>query len=310
MFLLSGSANIMALPKLSETLAGRMEILRLWPFAQSEIESQPRSFIDRCFDPAYAPIGRKIAAADVASRALRGGYPEAVTRTNAPRRNAWFKSYITTILQRDIRDLANIEGLSLMPRLLRLLASRSGQLLNYADIGSSLRIPQTTLKRYMSMLEATFLTYSVPAWSANLTARLIKSPKVYIADTGLMAHLLGITEARFAEDRTLIGALLENFVIMELAKDCSWSEVQPSISYLRTAGGTEVDVILERGDGSVVGIEIKASRSITGEDFRGLRYVSEQVGKRFLRGIILYGGTESLPFDRNLLALPIPALWH
>jgi predicted AAA+ superfamily ATPase len=197
-----------------------------------------------------------------------------------------------------------------MPKILRLVASRCGQLINHAALASSLGMPQTTLKRYLGILESTFLTRPLPAWSVNIGTRLIKSPKIYLSDTGLLTHLLGVTRARLTHDSTLTGMLLENLVVMELVKDATWSTTRPNLFYFRTAGGAEVDIILERKDGTVVGIEVKAGRSVSGSDFRGLRLLAEQLGRRFHRGIILYGGQETVPFDKSLAALPISSIWR
>jgi predicted AAA+ superfamily ATPase len=307
-FLLTGSANALALPKLSESLAGRMELHTLWPFSQGELSGQRGDFIDAVFKPTYKPVMEKpVAWPDLVGRMLRGGYPEAVERQRADRRDAWFGSYITAILQRDVRDLANIEGLTEMPRLLRLLASRVGSLINFADLSRSLSMPQSTLKRYMSLLAATFLVQEVPAWSVNIGKRLIKSPKLFLNDTGLIAHLLGLDADRFERDPLLVGHLFENFVVMELLKQIGWSNCRPALMHFRTTAGQEVDIILEDRAGNIVGIEVKAAETITGSDFKGLKTLAEAAGDRFTRGLVLYRGDQTVAFDRQLLALNVMA---
>lgn len=310
-YLLTGSANVLMVPKLSESLAGRMEILPLWPLSQGEIEGRREPFVEAVFGG--GPLRMKKATEegrDLAERVLRGGYPEAYGRATWSRRRAWFNSYVTTILQRDVRDLANIEGLNAMPRLLALLASRIGSLLNHADVSRSLSMPQTTLKRYMALLEATFLVQLLQPWSSNLGKRLVKSPKLYLNDTGLAASLLGQGSAAALRGSQLVGPLVENFVVMELCKQITWSETQPAIYHFRTLTGQEVDVVLEAPSGQVVGIEIKASKSVDSDAFKGLRVLAEQAGERFLRGLVLYEGREVVPFGKNLQALPLSAVWR
>lgn len=243
------------------------------------------------------------------TRIINGGYPEAVSRTKEDRRRAWFESYITTILQRDIRDLANIEGLTSLPRLLAIIASRSPALLNFSELSRTLAMPQSTLKRYMTLLEATFLIQHLPAWSGNLGKRLVKTSKLVMSDTGLMAHLLGANKERPATGG-IIGPLLENFVVMELIKQITWSSIKPQIFHFRTQTGQEVDIVLEDRAGKLVGIEVKASSTVTAQDFKGLRVLAETTGKRFHRGIVLYTGAESLPFGPELYAIPVNSLWH
>lgn len=310
-YLLTGSANVLTLPKLSESLAGRMEILTLWPFSQGEIEGRREGLIDTLFADALPKLRRsRQKETELINRVLRGGYPEVRSRASWGRRHAWFKSYVTTILQRDVRDLANIEGLTDMPRLLALLASRVGCLLNQADISRSLAMPQTTLKRYMALLEATFLVQLLPPWSSNIGKQMVKSPKLYLNDTGLVASLLGQSSETALKNSHLIGPVVENFIVMELRKQITWSRTQPAIFHFRTLTGREVDVTLESPSGQLVGIEITTSSSVNADDFRGLRVLADQAGKRFVRGVILYGGREVVPFGRNLHALPLEAVWQ
>lgn len=310
-FLLTGSANVLLLPRLSESLAGRMEILTLWPLSQGEIEGVTEGFIDAVFGqrlPALA--GEAEDWPGLLKRMLRGGFPELLARGTTDRRRAWFGSYVTTILDRDVRDISEIEGLTAMPPLLTLLATRSTALLNYADLSRGLGMPQSTLKRYMALLEMTFLVQTVRAWHSNLGKRLLKTPKVVLIDSGLMAHLLGLSRERLMERRDLAGPLVESFVLMELKKQAAWSERQPQVLHFRTQTGQEVDVVLEDARGAVVGVEVKASATIKMEDFKGLRALSQIAGKRFHRGIVLYDGAESLPFGPGLHAMPISALWR
>jgi predicted AAA+ superfamily ATPase len=306
-FLLTGSANVLLLPKLSDSLAGRMEVLTLWPFSEGELAGTQASFIDAAFG--VAPLSR-VAADDIFSRILRGGFPPAVERTDPERRRAWFGSYILTILERDVRDIAQIDNLAALPRVLALLAARLGSLVNFAELGRSLAIPQTTLKRYFALLETTFLARTIPAWSTNLGKRLIKTPKLFLNDTGMAASLLGLTVERLQQETVLRGALLENFVAVELLKQAGWSAARTQLFHFRTASGQEVDFMLESDSGAIVGIEVKASATVTSHDFNGLRALSAMAGARFHRGIVLYIGTEIVPFGANLYALPVDALWN
>lgn len=310
-YLLTGSANVLLLPRLSESLAGRMEIFTLWPFSQGEFGGVRERFIDRVFSEHVTGSADIVADTDIPllERVIRGGYPEAAARGSESRRRAWFGAYITTILQRDVRDIANIDGLTAMPRLLSMLATRSTALLNYSELSRTTGLPQSTLKRYMALFETIFLIDHLPAWYSNLGKRLVKTSKLVMNDTGLVATLLGVNAARL-EDTPLCGALMENFVIMELNKQISWSDTKPAMLHYRTQAGQEVDVVLEDNAGRVVGIEIKSSKSVGGQDFRGLQSLAEASGNSFLRGVVLYGGKEILSFGSNLIAMPIDSLWN
>ncbi len=310
-FLLTGSASVLLLPKVSESLAGRIEIHTLWPFSQGELTGTKERFIDEAFESDFdASVSVSTShRSDLIARIVQGGYPVVAERRSHDRRRAWFGSYITTILQRDVRDMASIEGLTAMPRLLSLLASRAGALLNYAELSRSLSMPQTTLKRYMTLLETTFLVQLLPAWSSNLGKRLVKSPKIMLVDSGLLCHLTGSDVTRLGDNPTLLGDKLENFVVMELRKQSGWSRIRPALFHFRTSVGIEVDIVLESASGDVVGIEVKASTAVKPHDFSGLKALRELIGARFKRGIVLYLGSEPLPFGRDLLALPVSAIW-
>lgn len=310
-FLLTGSANIYLLPKLAESLAGRMEILPLSPLSQSELVGTSNNLVDALFSGrAWKLEKREIDRLDVCARMIAGGFPEAVARAAGSRRDAWFRSYIAALLQRDVRDLANIEKLTDLPRLLNLLAARVGCLMNVAEISRAIGIPHTTLQRYLALLEAAFMSQPLPAWSANLGKRLVKSPKIHLLDTGLVAHLRGLTDAAALGQSPDIGPLLENFVVQEIRKQLTLSLQAASAWHFRTATGSEVDLLLEAPDGRVVGVEVKAAGNVDQNDFKGLRALAEALGERFVAGAVLYLGGQILPFGDRLHALPVSVLWQ
>ena len=310
-FILTGSANILLLPKLAEFLVGRMEMITLWPFSQGELNGVKEATVDRLFSDDFPPPApRPLPRSSLIKRVLRGGYPEALTRDTEERRRSWFDSYITTILDREVRDISHIDGLMVMPRLLSLLAARTGSLLNYTELSSSTAIPQTTLKRYLGLLEAAFLIKVIPPWSSNIGKRLIKTPKVFLSDTGLLAHLIGWTADKPVPQNSFVGAVLENFVLMEIVKQVSWSRTSPRIYHFRTSSGQEVDLLLENRRGDIVGIEVKSAGTVTESDFHPLKNLAEATGRKFRRGIILYTGQESIPFGKDLMAVPLNSLWE
>lgn len=307
-FILTGSANVLLLPKISESLAGRMEILRLFPLAQNEISESKKNLVEEFsknnFNPNFSATSDNLI-----NKVLSGGFPEMLTRKERKRQKAWFNSYITTILQRDVRDIANIEKLNDLPKLLRLFASRAGTLLNYAEFSRSSAIPQTTLKRYVSLFEAIFMIQIVPAWSGNLSKRLIKTPKLYLNDTGLLSHLISFDPERIITDALMWGRILENFVLMEMLKQTSWSDLILSLYHYRTASGQEIDFIIERSDGKLIAVEVKATSKIESKDFNHIKAFEDETKDKFLRGILFYTGSEIIPFSKNLFAMPISSLW-
>jgi predicted AAA+ superfamily ATPase len=310
-FLLTGSADVLALPRISESLAGRIEVLTLWPLSQGELAGRREGFIDASFEGANLKLDAVgETRAELVERALRGGFPEAVARRDPERRRAWFRSYVTTMVERDVRDLGQIEGLTDLPRLLNLLGARSASLLNIAELSRSVGLPHTTLTRYLVLLERAFLVRRVSAWAGNRARRAIKTPRVCIPDTGLLGHLAGLTPARLAEEPTAVGPLLETFVASELAKQLGWSRTRAELFHFRTHGGREVDLVLEADDGRLAGIEVKAAATVGTADLKGLTALREAAGKRFRRGVVLYAGREAVPFGSDLWALPMSALWQ
>ena len=308
-FLLTGSADVLLLPQAADALVGRMALHTLWPFSQGEVSDRREDFIEAVFRetlPERTPD--PITLDDLADRLTRGGYPEAVHRP-APRRAEWFGSYLNTILQRDIRDLARITGLTDMPRLLAALAARSGQLVSYSDLSRELQLPQTTLKRYVALLEAALLYRSIPAWSANVGKRLAKAPKAILCDPGLACHLLGADAGRVRADSSLLGPLTESFAMTELMKQQTWSRRTVSLHHYRTHGQKEVDAVLEARDGRLVGIEVKSGTAVRPSDLSGLHDLAKASGDRFVRGVLLYLGEAVVPFGPRLHAVPLQALW-
>lgn len=306
-FVLTGSADVLALPRVADTLAGRMEVLRLWPLSQGEIDGRREGFLDALLagEPeSLGDVARPPERQDLLARIEAGGYPEALARVGT-RRSRWLDSYLDTMLQREVRDLANISGLTDLPRLMLLLAGRATGLLSYAGISRDLGMPQTTLKRYVALLETAFLVETVPAWFHDIGKRLVKSPKLILTDAGLLAHLLG---GKTAFERSF-GAVLKNFVLMELVKQASVSDARPAICHYRTSEGLEVDAIVESRGAPVCAVEIKAAATLGSRDFRGLKGLAASLGDEFGAGVILYTGSETARIAPRIWALPLTALW-
>ncbi len=310
-FLLTGSANVFLLPRLAESLAGRIEILPLRPLSQGELADNEANLVDALFDATPWQAGSQtLDRVGVCERVIAGGFPEAVARTPGERRDAWFRSYVASLLQRDVRDLANIEGLTDILRLLGLLAARSSALMNMSEVSRAAGIAHSTLRRYLALLEATFIFQPLPAWSNNLGKRFVKSPKIHLLDSGLAAHLRGDVDAPALAQSPNLGPLLETFVVQEVRKLLGWSRHAATPYHFRTAIGQEVDLVLEAPGQRIAGIEVKASSNVSQGDFSGLRTLAETAGDKFVGGVVLYLGEQRLPFADKLWALPISALWE
>lgn len=309
-FLLTGSANLMTLPRVADSLAGRMETVRLLPLAQAEIAaSAPPTFLDRVFAGEPPTVGVQRSGADLVDTVLAGGYPEALARRTWPRRQDWYLDYVDAVVQRDVRDIANVDQLDRMPRLLRALAEHSGQLINHAGVGAAIGLNHVTTQKYTSVFEQLFLVRTLPPWHSNALKRLTKKPKLHFVDPGLLAAMRGVTPEGIARDRGAFGPILETFVFTELLKLAGWSDERLTFSHYRDKDQYEVDVVIEDRRGRIVGIEVKASATVTGDDFRGLRRLQESVGGQFALGLVLYDHDRAVPFGERLLAAPISSLW-
>lgn len=309
-FLLTGSANLATVPNIADSLAGRMAVIPLLPFAQSEIRATPGRLLDRLFAGEEPSIDENaVYGADLLETVMRGGYPEVLRRATPARRIAWLEDYVALILDRDVRDIANIDQLDRLPRLLDVLAEHAGQLVNHSSFGAALGLSSVTAQKYVSILERLFLVRTLVSWSSNRLTRLIKTPKLHFLDTGLLATLREDEVDAWRDDKTRFGPLLESFVVSELMKLASWSERRLSFSHYRTKDQNEVDVVIEDRRGRIVGIEVKASATVKTDDFRGLRQLQEAVGDRFVRGLVLHDHDRVTPFGEKLQAAPLSVLW-
>jgi uncharacterized protein len=309
-YLLTGSANILTAPTIADALTGRAEYLRLWPFSQAELRGvRPRLlatlFAGRAPDIVNADSGRRVHA----EMLVAGGFPEARRRSPA-RRVAFFDSYLGTVLERDLRTIARVHDWANARRLLGAIAATAGFALNLDGLARDLGVAANTIRAHADLLETLFLVHRLPAWHSNLLSRLVKAPKLHIVDTGLLAYLLGANSERVCRDGRTAGALIETFVIMEIVRQSSVDPDPPRGFHFRDRDGREVDMILERRDGAVVGIEAKASATAGREDFRGLRLLRERLGERFAFGALLYTGSATVPFGDRLAAVPLQGLWE
>lgn len=321
MFILTGSASLMVLPKLADALVGRMQTQTLYPFSQGEILGVKEDFLQTVFDGQLkmSPESNErrskqtqgqVLKEDLAQRILRGGFPVAALESDEQARREWFGAYLSDVIRREIRQISDIERLSSVPNLLTHIASSTGGLLNMTGLGGRIGLPTTTLSRYMIILQAAYMVNLVKPWSAKLTSTLTKSPKLYLLDTGLASYLLNLDKSRLLADDQLFGRLLENFVVAELIKQIGWSKLDCELFHFRTRTGFEVDFIIKNQDGRLVPIEVKLAKSVSGDDFRGIDYFASQFMRNYHRGIVLYCGKRLIAFGNNRWALPIDMLWR
>ncbi len=308
-FLLTGSANVMLLPALADSLAGRLGILRLHPLAQVELERGGAGFLSALFDRAFPMRRRERLGAALADRVVAGGYPAALARRKASRRMAWYRDYVETLVQRDVRDLAKIHSLHVLPRLLALAAGRTACLFNVSELAAPFQLSRPTIADYVTVLGRVFLLDELPPWHSNRLSRLIKTPKLHLGDAGLAAALLGLDARTLREDRGALGQLLETFVFQELRRQASAGAEEYRFFHFRDRDGAEVDLVIERGAGEVAGVEVKASATVSPGDFQGLRKLRAAAGKRFRAGIVLHDGETSVPFGEGFHAVPLRRLW-
>jgi predicted AAA+ superfamily ATPase len=308
-FLLTGSANVMALPTVADSLAGRMETLSLLPLSQSEITGQSTNWLDRVFADQMPQAGSSARTHDLVGRVLRGGYPEALTRSTDRRRTAWARQYLAAMVERDVRDIANIDKLDQLPRFLRALAQTAGQMCNYSQLGGQVGIDSKTASKYVGIFEQMYLLKRVDVWARNRLNRMVKMPKLQFIDSGLLATLLDLTAEEVQKDKSRFGHVLETFVHAELLKHASTADGDYQLMYYRDADKVEVDVVIENAAGQVVGVEIKSSATVKDSDLRGLRKLAGLAGADFKMGVLLYDGDETLPLGNNIWAAPLSTLW-
>nr|MDT0662452.1 ATP-binding protein [Micromonospora sp. DSM 115978] len=308
-FLLTGSARLLALRALPDALVGRAETVELWPLSQGEIDGEPDGFVDAIFDWEDAhreSVSSGLRKHDYLDRVARGGYPEAVSRANPARRRRFFEAYLSDLIVRDVQQVANISRITELRQLLSLLAGQAAGLLKPERLANELGLSAKTISHYLEILETIFVIRAIPAWMSSATSRVVAKPKVIFADSGLANHLAGTLAATRS---AAVGGLLENFVLSEIARQLTWSQVQAQLFHYRDRDQREVDGILETYDGRVAGIEVKAAETVRNEDFRSLRHLHDRLGDRFVGGYVLYCGEHPLSFGPKMLALPISALW-
>ena len=308
-FVITGSANVLESKRIQDALPGRIDRIDMWPLAQSEIHGGHVNVVDELFAGRAprvtgAPVGRA-AFAEVVSE---GGYPQARARPPGRRRERWFANYVSATLARDLLELADVRRLDDVERLLRLLATQSANLLSYRKIGTRLDMHHGTVQAYVALLEQMFLVKRLPAWRPGLGAREATTPKLYVCDSGLLAHLLGAGIERIEVDDQVTGKLCETFVAGELLRHASWSEQQPRL-YHYQRDREDVDLVLENNRGQIVGVEVKAAATLRARDWKWLAKLEDARGDMFRAGIVVYAGEQTIPLGRKLWAVPYSGLW-
>lgn len=308
-FLITGSADVLTLPQISESLAGRMEIVTLLPLSRAEVLGNKPAFLETAFTGQLSRMAEIIIGDDFVHLVATGGYPEMVHRRSSTRRQAWARDYVKALVQRDVQDIADIDKLQQMPRLLRVLAHHSGQLTNFSQIGGQIGMDDKTTRKYVTVFEQLFLIRRVEPWFRNQLKRLVKTPKLHFLDSGLLAEMLGVRVERIAKDRSIFGPILETFVFSEVVKQLGWLSYTCAIYHYRDKDQDEVDIVVENDHGGVIGIEVKAAATVHSGDFKGLRKLAEACGNNFSLGVVFYDEKKVIPFGDRLFAAPLSCLW-
>lgn len=309
MFVLTGSADILSLPRLSDSLAGRSEIVRLFPFSQAELAQTRATFLDDVFQGGFPEPYKIIDSQEIVDIVLAGGFPEAVLRPKSRRIEKWYETYVESIIQRDIRDIRAIQKAEEVPKLISLLAASSSNQINLENLSSELRITWNTVDNYITSLEQIFFLKRLKPWYSNVGKRLVKRPKIFFFDSGLLADIMKQSSASVEVDRKAFGSLLETFVFAELTKQIGWNNARIELMFFRDQSGNEVDFVLESVGAGLVGVEVKAASTISNDDFRGLRKLRALTGDKFKLGVVLYTGPHIARFGEGMYGLPISCLW-
>ena len=314
-FLLTGSTNVFLVPQLSDSLAGRIQIVPLHPLTQFELTgrsnpSRPDAgFLNALFGDGFPIFQCERLGGQLVEKIVAGGYPAALERPTARRSANWYRDYVEALVQRDARDMTRVRSLDVLPRLLRAAAAQTAQLFNLSSLASPFELSRPSIGDYVTLLERLFLLERLPAWHGDRLKRLVKSPKLHLTDTGLAAALLGADAKALAADRTLLGQFLETFAFQELRRQASWQDTPTEFFHFRDKDGAETDIVMEQASGAIAGVEIKAAASVSSRDFRGLRKLQKAAGDRFIRGVVLFDGETSIPFGDRFHAVPMSRLW-
>ena len=311
-FLLTGSANLLRLPAIEDSLAGRTESIEMHSFSQGEISGHTEQFLARLLQgDTFVGHRSRLHRHDYLERAISGGYPEALRRTAGRRRDQWLDNYANAIVRRDAQDVSNLQRVAELPRILRMLAARNGGELNLAGLSRDVEIPVRTLAPYLELVQTLYLVQLIPAWSTNLTKRVVARPKVALLDTGLASRLINVSAegASPVMNPDVAGGLLEGFVAGEVRRQLAWSDESAQIGHFRDAVAGEVDLVLETPDGRVAGIEVKSKAAPGRSDSKGLAYLRDRLGRRFVGGVILHTGTTSAALGDRIAAVPMDVLW-
>ena len=311
-FVLTGSTNVLAVPAIQDSLAGRLEAVRLHPLAQCEMQGRNApggGFIAALFGGGFYLRQTERLGISLAERIASGGYPAALARPAGRRRVNWYANYIEALVQRDVGDLSRISSLEALPRLLALAAAHTARLFNVSSLAAPFQLSRPTIGQYLTLLERVYLLERLPPWHRNLEKRLVKTPKLHIGDTGLACALTGVDAAALYDDRALLGQFLETFVFQELRRQATWHDGPVEFFHYRDKDQVEVDIVIEQGR-RVAGVEVKAGATVTNSDFRGLRRLKEASGAAFAGGTVLYDGETVVGFGDGLYAVPVRLLWE
>jgi predicted AAA+ superfamily ATPase len=309
-FLLTGSANVLTLPRIADSLAGRVETIQMLSLAHTEVLGRRSSFLKHLFEGHLKADKHAIVGDDLIRLVLSGGFPEVLGRESERRQQDWMRAYLTSVLTRDLSDIADIEKLTELPKFVRLLAQHSGQLVNYSELGNGIDVTYKTSQRYIGLLEKIFLVSTLQPWHTNAIKRIVKTPKLHFLDSGLLATSRALTFERIKAKRSDFGAVLESFVYGEITKLIAATNLQVTPYHFRDQHLREVDIVLERDDGTIAGIEVKASATVNASDFAGLRALAEACKEKFAFGAVLYDSGDRVPFGDKLVAAPLSCLWN
>ncbi|MFI3242471.1 MAG: ATP-binding protein [Alphaproteobacteria bacterium] len=307
-FVLTGSADVMALPEVKESLAGRVKNLKLRGLTQGEIEAKQPNFVEKVLKKDLSSQIRGFSKKDVLQRALRGGYPEAIIKSEKERRE-WYKDYVISLLTHDLKDISNIKRHDELKKVLYTLSAWSSKYMDISGICSKCGLSKPTLNEYMGLIEKLYLCERVYPWTKSDYDRVGRTEKIFITDTGLMSSVLDWNYESTNLDADRYGKLIETFVFNELSAQVDL-DIDLSLNHYRDREGREIDFIIENNQGDIIGVEVKGGSNINKDDFKHLKWFKENLAKdkRFI-GIVLYSSEDTLPFGEDMLAVPTAALW-